>query len=47
MTTAATLDEIDRIHDDQPERAAAGLRELDPAALPADRLPLRSYSRRS
>lgn len=43
MTTAAALDEIDRIHDDEPERAAAGLRQLDPAALPADRLPLLAF----
>lgn len=43
MTTAASLDEIDRIHDDEPERAAASLRQLDPATLPADRLPLLAF----
>ncbi|MCS7102123.1 MAG: hypothetical protein NZL99_10550, partial [Burkholderiaceae bacterium] len=32
------LDEIDRIHDAQPERAAQLLRELDAGALPAARL---------
>jgi hypothetical protein len=43
MTTTTDLDEIDRIHDDEPERAAAGLRELDPAELPAGRLPLLAF----
>jgi hypothetical protein len=40
MTSEEALDEIDRIHDDEPERAAAGLRSLDAAGLPAGRLPL-------
>ena len=43
MTTVASLDEIDRIHDDEPDRAAAGLRALDAAALPVDRLPLVAF----
>jgi hypothetical protein len=32
------LDEIDRIHDDAPERAAQLLRQFDPAGLPVPRL---------
>ena len=43
MIATATLDEIDRIHDDAPDRAAALLRDLDNAALPADRLPLLAF----
>jgi hypothetical protein len=43
MSTAATLDEIDHIHDEQPERAAEGLRGIDAAALPVDRLPLLAF----
>lgn len=35
---AAELDEIDRIHDDDPAEAARRLRELDASALPAQRL---------
>lgn len=38
-----TLDEIDRIHDDDPARAADGLRGLDAAAVAADRLPLLGF----
>ncbi|HXF45322.1 MAG TPA: hypothetical protein VNK91_04305, partial [Burkholderiaceae bacterium] len=34
----ALLDEIDRIHDAEPERAAQLLREFDASALPATRL---------
>jgi hypothetical protein len=37
------LDEIDRIHDDEPDRAAVGLRALDAAALASDRLPLLAF----
>jgi len=43
MTAAATLDEIDRIHDAEPQRAAAGLRALDAAALPPEQLPLLAF----
>lgn len=43
MTADAILDEINRIHDDDPERAAAGLRALDAAPLPADRLALLAF----
>ncbi len=43
MTAAATLEEIDGIHDEQPDRAAEGLRALDVAALPVDRLPLLAF----
>jgi hypothetical protein len=38
-----TLDEIDRVHDDDPARAADGLRALDAAAVAADRLPLLGF----
>ncbi len=38
-TAIARLDEVDACHDDDPERAAALLRDLDPAQLPAERLP--------
>jgi hypothetical protein len=38
QTDGTMLDEIDRLHDDAPERAAAMLREFDPAALPVPRL---------
>jgi hypothetical protein len=43
MTGEELLDEIDRIHDGEPERAAAGLRSLDAAGLPASRLPLLGF----
>ena len=43
MTTAAVLDEIDRIHDDQPEAAGAALRAFDAPGLPVDRLPLLAF----
>lgn len=43
MTTTATLEEIDRIHDSAPQQAAEGLRALDASALPADRLPLLAF----
>lgn len=39
MSTEALLDEIDRIHDDEPGRAVDVLRTLDAAALPAGQLP--------
>ena len=35
----ASLDEADRCHDDDPQRAAALLRRLDPASLPPERWP--------
>lgn len=38
-TAMARLDEANACHDDDPERAAALLRALDPAQLPAERLP--------
>jgi hypothetical protein len=38
-TPLARLDEADACHDDDPPRAADILRRLDPAALPAERLP--------
>lgn len=38
-TTLTRLDEANACHDDDPGRAAALLREIDPAALPAERLP--------
>ncbi len=43
MTAAEELDQIDRIHDDEPAQAAARLRELDVAALPPDRAPLAAF----
>jgi hypothetical protein len=43
MTPTEALDEIDRIHDDEPHTAATGLRELDADALPADKLPLLAF----
>lgn len=43
MNAESSLDEIDRIHDDHPERAAAGLRALDAVTLPAERLPLLAF----
>ena len=43
MTGEELLDEIDRIHDEEPERAATALRTLDAAALPAGRLPLLAF----
>ena len=43
MTSEEELDEVDRIHDDEPERAAAALRTLDAACLPAGRLPLLGF----
>ena len=38
QTDGTMLDEIDRIHDDAPERAAELLRAFDPAGLPLPRL---------
>jgi hypothetical protein len=38
-TPLALLDAADACHDDDPPRAADLLRRIDPAALPADRLP--------
>jgi len=38
-TPEEALDEADACHDDDPPRAAALLRQLDPAALPPGRLP--------
>jgi len=38
QTDGTMLDEIDRIHDDAPERAAQLLRQFDPAGLPVPRL---------
>ena len=38
-TAIARLDEANACHDDDPDRAAALLRNLDPAQLPAQRLP--------
>jgi len=43
VNAESALDEIDRIHDDEPQRAAAGLRALDASTLPADRLPLLAF----
>jgi hypothetical protein len=43
MGSDAALDEINRIHDDQPERAAEDLRTLDTAALSAGKLPLAGF----
>jgi tetratricopeptide (TPR) repeat protein len=43
MTAEELLDEIDRVHDDEPQRAAAALRSLDAAMLPAGRLPLAAF----
>jgi hypothetical protein len=37
------LDEINRIHDDEPDEAAARLRGLDIAALPKDAMPLAAF----
>jgi hypothetical protein len=37
------LDEINRIHDDDPTQAAARLRALDSSALPRDSLPLAAF----
>jgi len=37
------LDEINRIHDDEPEQAAARLRALDASALAGDSLPLAAF----
>ena len=42
MTTQETLDELNHIHDDDPERAAAGLLTLDPVGL--DDGGLRTYA---
>jgi hypothetical protein len=42
MSPQETLDELNRIHDDEPERAAAGLLALDPAGL--DEGALRTYA---
>ncbi len=39
QTQEELLDEADACHDDDPPRAAALLRQLDPAALPPGRLP--------
>ncbi len=38
-TPLSRLDEANACHDDEPERAAALLRALDPATLPSERLP--------
>ena len=38
-TALARLDDADACHDADPQRAAALLREIDPSALPAERLP--------
>lgn len=38
-TPEALLDEADACHDDDPPRAAGLLRQVDPAALPPERLP--------
>jgi hypothetical protein len=43
MNAAESLDEIDRIHDAEPQRAADGLRALDCHALPGERLPLYAF----
>lgn len=43
MTVDEALDEIDRIHDAEPDRAASGLRALDTADLAAGRLPLYGF----
>ena len=43
MTADEALDEIDRIHDSEPERAAAALRAFAPAELAAGRLPLLAF----
>lgn len=43
MNAAESLDEIDRIHDAEPQRAADGLRALDCHALPGERLPLHAF----
>lgn len=40
VTAAAALQEIHRIHDDDPPRAAAALRALEAAALPPEQRPL-------
>lgn len=42
MSSQETLDELNRIHDDDPDRAAAGLLTLDPAGL--DDGALRTYA---
>jgi hypothetical protein len=43
MATTATLDEINDIHDDDAQRAAAELRSFDATDLPADRLPMLAF----
>ncbi|MGE5336292.1 MAG: hypothetical protein ACM3PU_00595 [Gemmatimonadota bacterium] len=43
MTAAEELDQIDRIHDDEPAQAAVRLRALDVAALPPDHAPLAAF----
>lgn len=43
MNANQALDDIDRIHDDEPQRAADGLRSLDLDALGADRLPTLAF----
>lgn len=43
MNATLGLDEINRIHDDEPQRAASALRELDMTSLPADQLPLLAF----
>jgi tetratricopeptide (TPR) repeat protein len=43
MTTDDLLDQADRIHDDDPNRAGAVLRSLDATSLAADRLPLLAF----
>jgi hypothetical protein len=43
MDAQALLDEADAVHDDDPARGAQLLRRIDPAALPADQLPLLAF----
>ena len=38
-STVSLLDQVNACHDDDPSSAAAMLRRIDPAALPAERLP--------
>ncbi|MCX7064201.1 MAG: hypothetical protein NT024_06450 [Proteobacteria bacterium] len=42
-TATEELDDINRIHDDAPQLAAARLRALDVTALPSDQLPLAAF----
>jgi len=43
MDSEAALDEINRVHDDEPDKAAASLRSFDAGSLPAGRLPLLGF----